>query len=150
MPLWQAADAYAKAGRPVVIVAGARYGMGSSRDWAAKGAALLNVHAVLGVSFERIHRSNLINMGILPLVLPAGITPQALKLGAADRIFLSAPPDDLVPQARIAIGISHADGRQSDFSARADVETTMEIMVLREGGMLPLILRKKLSESAAS
>jgi aconitate hydratase len=149
MPLWQAAAAYAQARRPVVIVAGARYGAGSSRDWAAKGAALLGVRAVLAVSFERIHRSNLANMGVLPLILPDGVTPQSLALGVGDRIYISAPPDYLVPHARIPVTIAYADGRRLDLQACAGVETANEIAVLAAGGVLPLILREKLRQAAA-
>ena len=135
--------------RSVVIVAGARYGTGSSRDWAAKGVALLGVRAVLAISFERIHRSNLVNMGILPLLLPDGVTPASLGLTVADRIFVSAPPDYLVPRARIAVSIAHADGRRSDLAARADVETAAEVEILTAGGMLPMILRQKIRQNAA-
>jgi aconitate hydratase len=133
----------------VVIVAGARYGAGSSRDWAAKGAALLGVRAVLAVSFERIHRSNLVNMGVLPLILPDGVTPQSLALGVGDRIYISAPPDYLVPHARIPVTIAYADGRRLDLEACAGVETANEIGVLAAGGVLPLILREKLRQAAA-
>jgi aconitate hydratase len=133
----------------VLIVTGARYGTGSSRDWAAKGVALLGARAVLAISFERIHRSNLVNMGILPLLLPDGVTPASLGLTVADRIFVSAPPDSLVPRARITVSIAHADGRRSDLAARADVETAAEVEILTAGGMLPMILRQKIRQNAA-
>jgi aconitate hydratase len=146
LPLWRAAARYAEEDQPVVIVAGERYGMGSSRDWAAKGAALLGVRAILASSFERIHRSNLINMGILPLILPEGITPQSLGLRAQDRLSVSASPERLAPRADIAITVAYADWRAAHFIARADVETSMEVRILRAGGMLPFILRRALAE----
>src|SRR3546814_14942593 len=85
LPLWQAAGRYADAGESLVLVAGERYGTGSSRDWAAKGAALLGVRAVLAAGFERIHRSHLVNMGLLPLVLPAN-RPDRQSVGAGKRV----------------------------------------------------------------
>jgi aconitate hydratase len=92
LPLWRAAQRYASQGASSVIVAGERYGMGSSRDWAAKGVALLGVRAVLALGFERIHRSNLIGMGILPLRIPAEMSPAHLKLGPGDMIEIEALP----------------------------------------------------------
>jgi aconitate hydratase len=141
LPLWQAAARYAEHGQPVVIVAGERYGMGSSRDWAAKGASLLGARAVLAASFERIHRSNLVNMGILPLRLPVDRHPSMLALAPEDRIEIDAPADTLVPRANIPVTIHRNDGRVEHFEAAAQVETALELQVLRAGGIIPLILR---------
>ncbi len=141
MPLWRAAARYAEAGQPVVIVAGERYGMGSSRDWAAKGASLLGARAVLASSFERIHRSNLVNMGILPLRLPADRHPSTLMLRPEDRIEIDAPADELTPRAMVPIAFHRRDGSVERFEARAEVETALELSVLRAGGIIPLILQ---------
>jgi aconitate hydratase len=143
--LWRAAARYAEAGQPVVIVAGERYGMGSSRDWAAKGASLLGARAVLASSFERIHRSNLVNMGILPLRLPADRHPTMLALRAEDRIEIDVPADALEPRATISVTLRRADGSSDQFDASAEVETALEVAVLRAGGIIPLILRGALS-----
>jgi aconitate hydratase len=142
LPLWQAAAQYAAEGESVVVVAGDRYGMGSSRDWAAKGQYLLGVRAVLAVGFERIHRSNLCNMGILPLELPA-----ALSLGLGDRIEIDMPDDALAPSTPCAVRVHYADGRVHAFTARAAVETRAEVRVLKAGGLLPLMLRASLTAS---
>jgi aconitate hydratase len=145
LPLWVAADRYAQAGEPVVLVAGARYGTGSSRDWAAKGPALLGVRAVLATSFERIHRTNLIGMGILPLRLQTGEgTPLGLGLRPGDRIAIDAPADRLQPRAAIEIVIERAGGGHDRLHAQAAVETRLEIETLRAGGLLPLILERAL------
>ncbi|MGY8667542.1 aconitate hydratase AcnA [Bradyrhizobium sp. UFLA05-109] len=137
-----AADHYQKQQRPVVVVAGERYGMGSSRDWAAKGVALLGARAVLALSFERIHRSNLIGMGILPLLLPADRRPQTLRLRPDDRLEIYAPVDTLKPRAAVNVRILRDDAEIDRFVAVAAVETNLECETLRVGGLLPLILRR--------
>lgn len=144
MPLWRAASRYAEAGEPVVIVAGDRYGMGSSRDWAAKGVDLLGARAVLATSFERIHRSNLINMGILPLRLPATHHPSRLALEPGDRIEIDAPIEALAPHATIPVAILRRSGESEPFLAVAEVETGQELEALRFGGIIPMILRAHL------
>ncbi len=140
MPLWQAAEDYRSMGIPVVIVAGERYGMGSSRDWAAKGAALLGARAVLATGFERIHRSNLIGMGVLPLRLPQGLHPEALALGPGDWITLDFDANTLEPRAEVAVRVERLDGDTVRFTARAAIETRLEVETLRKGGIMPLIL----------
>jgi len=142
LPLWIAAKRYAARGTPVVIVAGERYGTGSSRDWAAKGASLLGARAILAMSFERIHRSNLINMGILPLRLPCDAHPSALGLGLGDRIGIDTP-ETIQPRAIVRGTICRADGTTRPLELRAEVETGLEAQVLNAGGMLPMLLRSK-------
>jgi aconitate hydratase len=139
LPLWQAAERYAASQEPLVLVAGERYGTGSSRDWAAKGAALLGVRAALAASFERIHRSNLVNMGILPLRLPANRHPERLSLRPGDHIEIDAH-DGLAPHGGIAVAILRAEGSVDRFTAQAEVETDMEVQILRSGGIVPMIL----------
>ncbi|WP_134725804.1 aconitate hydratase AcnA [Paracoccus luteus] len=148
LPLWQAAAHYAQAGQPVVIVAGERYGMGSSRDWAAKGAALLGARAVLAVGFERIHRANLIGMGVLPLRLPEGVTPASLALRVGDVIGIDADPAALVPRGPVPVVVRREDGRTQTLAAQAAVETTLEIETLRQGGLMPMILRRVMETAA--
>ena len=141
-PLWEIADRYRREGEPVVIVAGERYGAGSSRDWAAKGVNLLGVRAVLAQSFERIHRSNLIGMGILPVALPADQNPERLALLPGDRIEVGA--DDVKPRGPVALAIVRRNGCVEHVDAHAAVETDLESRTLLAGGMIPLILSNHL------
>lgn len=143
LPLWKAAARYYEDGRNAVLVAGERYGMGSSRDWAAKGLALLGIRAVLAVSIERIHRSNLIGMGILPLQIPPEYHPRNLKLAAGDKIFIQAEAAALAPQADIPVRIVRKSGTL-EFLARAAVETQAEVDILREGGIIPRLISRVL------
>ncbi len=140
MALWQAAERYRDAAAPVVIVAGERYGTGSSRDWAAKGANLLGARAVLAASFERIHRSNLVNMGVLPLRLPAGMHPDTMELRPGDQIEVDAQA--VAPRAHVAAAIHRSDGTVERFTAQAAVETGLEAQVLTRGGIIPLIIAR--------
>jgi aconitate hydratase len=142
LSLHAAAERYARQGRSVVLLAGERYGMGSSRDWAAKGVALLGVRCVLARSFERIHRSNLIGMGILPLRLPDDRRPQDLGLEVEDLIEIDAPPDAIRPRAEISVQITRKGKRLDSFIAASAIETGLESDTLRAGGLLPLILHR--------
>jgi aconitate hydratase len=144
LPLWRAAARYAEAGEAVVVVAGERYGTGSSRDWAAKGVSLLGARAVLASGFERIHRSNLVNMGILPLRLPIDRHPSALALRPGDRIGVAASAEQLRTRDDVEVTIHRADGRRERFVAHAQVETELELATLRAGGMIALILARRL------
>lgn len=143
MPLWKAAEAYREAGQHLVIVAGERYGMGSSRDWAAKGAALLGAKAVLADSFERIHRSNLIGMGILPLRMTS---PTAeLNIRPGDTIFIDCDFDALVPRMVVHVELRRGNGETTILETRAAIETEVEAATLQEGGIMPMILKKQRS-----
>jgi aconitate hydratase len=151
--LWLAAELYESEGTSLVVIAGERYGTGSSRDWAAKGLWLLGVRAVLALSFERIHRSNLIGMGIIPLQLPAQFTPAKLALTARDFLEIKADPAVLSPGARVAVRVHRAGDADGDatsidqtFMATAAIETALEVELLVEGGILPYILRRGRSE----
>src|SRR6185312_5654991 len=144
LPLWRAAERYAAQRTPLVIVAGERYGMGSSRDWAAKGVALLGVRAVLALGFERIHRSNLIGMGIAPLRLPAGWTPARLALGPDDIIEIDAAEELIRPRGRVPVRIERRSGNLA-FDATLAVETSLEVELLVSGGIMPLILERAIS-----
>lgn len=142
MALWRAAARYREEGSSVVIVAGDRYGMGSSRDWAAKGVALLGTRAVLAASFERIHRSNLVNMGILPLRLPQGCTAAALRLVPGDMLRIDAAQETIAPRARLSVSILRRDGASESFQVVVALETSLEVDVLRSGGLLPMIVSR--------
>jgi aconitate hydratase len=145
LPLWLAAGLYESEGTSLVVVAGERYGTGSSRDWAAKGLWLLGVRAVLALSFERIHRSNLIGMGIIPLQLPAQLTPAKLALTARDTLEIKADPAILSSGARVQVSVYRAGDAEAtsiDFMATAAIETALEVDLLVEGGILPYILRR--------
>ncbi|MDC6130410.1 aconitate hydratase AcnA, partial [Burkholderia gladioli] len=144
LPLHEAAARYREAGEAVVLVAGARYGTGSSRDWAAKGQRLLGIRAVLATSFERIHRSNLIGMGILPLRMIELAHPDALALQPGDRIEIDAREAVLQPRAAVRVSIVRAHGRVEPLAALAAVETRLECELLRAGGVIPFILRRHL------
>jgi aconitate hydratase len=149
MPIFEAAARYAEQGDNVVLVAGERYGTGSSRDWAAKGQRLLGIRAVLAVSFERIHRSNLIGMGILPLRLTGGANPVTLDLRPGDKIEIDAPAQALSPRCTIAVRIVRANGDVEALDAIAAVETQLECTLLRSGGVIPLILQHHLAKQEA-
>lgn len=138
--LWDVAEHYRREGRSVVIIAGERYGAGSSRDWAAKGVALLGVRAVIARSFERIHRTNLIGMGVLPIVLPED---QPLRVSALDLIDVEA--DIVVPRGQIRLTWKKHLGEPQRIVGRAAVETEQEVETLRRGGMIPQILSRRLN-----
>ena len=148
MPIWDVASRYRDAGESVVLVAGERYGMGSSRDWAAKGQRLLGIRAVLASSFERIHRSNLIGMGILPLQLQDGENPNRLALQPGDRIEIDATPDALAPRAPVPVHVVRRNGQREAVPAVAAVETQLEVRLLRQGGVMPAILRQQLEAAS--
>ena len=136
--IYDAAMHYLQAGTPVVVAAGREYGTGSSRDWAAKGTRLLGVRAVLAESFERIHRSNLVNMGVLPLQFEPGVTRQSLGVAAQTQIDIDIP-DDLSPQSWLSCRV-HTDGRTQEIRLLARLNTAHEEAVWRNGGILPRIL----------
>jgi aconitate hydratase len=143
VPVYDAAVAYARDHTPLVILAGKEYGSGSSRDWAAKGTALLGVKAVIAQSYERIHRSNLIGMGVLPLQFPAGVTADSLGL-QGDEVFtirgITAFNEGRTP-AEVDVAAVAADGRTVEFSARVRVDTPGEADYFRHGGILQYVLR---------
>ncbi|MET0962585.1 MAG: aconitate hydratase AcnA, partial [Noviherbaspirillum sp.] len=146
VPIFEVAQRYRDEGHAVVLVAGERYGTGSSRDWAAKGQRLLGIRAVLAMSFERIHRANLIGMGILPLRLPPAMHPDALRLAAGDRIEIDAPAASLSPRCAIPVRLHRGNGAIETFSALAAIETRLETELLRHGGVIPYILQKTIAE----
>ncbi len=151
LPAWQAAAAYAEAGLPVVLVAGERYGTGSSRDWAAKGAQLLGARAVLANSFERIHRANLVCMGVLPLQLPDGWTPGSLGLLPGDTLSIGWSPADLAPRCTVPVAVRRAASEEVVHgTAVALLDTAREVSLIQAGGIIPMILSRALGTSASA
>jgi len=139
--VYDAAMHYRQEGVPLVVLAGADYGMGSSRDWAAKGTFLLGVRAVIARSYERIHRSNLVMMGVLPLTFPEGEDAASLGLDGTET-FTIAVADDLTPRAAVRVTATRADGSSVAFDATARVDTPVEVEYLRHGGILHMVLRR--------
>ncbi|MBK5567981.1 aconitate hydratase AcnA [Ensifer sp. SSB1] len=138
-PLWEVAERYRSEQRSVVVVAGERYGAGSSRDWAAKGIGLLGVRAVIALSFERIHRTNLIGMGVLPIILQEEKMP---LISALDLLEIDATA--ICPRGPVPLVLKRTSGENVTLAARAAVETEQEVETLRAGGMIPQILDRHL------
>jgi aconitate hydratase len=140
MPIYDAAMAYQAAGKPLVIFAGKEYGTGSSRDWAAKGTRLLGVRAVIAQSFERIHRSNLIGMGVLPLQFADGESWQTLGLTGAESVTIEGLTA-LTPRSPVTVRIGFADGTVKEAVTRCRIDTINELDYYRHGGILHYVLR---------
>ena len=145
MPIYDAAMKYAETKTPLMIFAGQEYGTGSSRDWAAKGTALLGVKAVVAQSFERIHRSNLCGMGVLPLQFPEGMTAQTLKLDGTETFDLLGLSDDIKPMSDVTLVIHRANGTEEKVTLRSRIDTAIEVEYVRHGGILPYVLRQLLA-----
>jgi aconitate hydratase len=139
--VYEASLNYKEAGTPLVVLAGSDYGMGSSRDWAAKGTFLLGVKAVIATSYERIHRSNLVMMGVLPLQFASGDDADSLGLDGTEVIDV-AVDDSLTPGQDIEVAAVRADGTVVSFTATARVDTPIEVDYLRHGGILHMVLRQ--------
>ncbi|WP_395058556.1 aconitate hydratase [Polaromonas sp.] len=144
MAIYDAAMKYMQAGMPTVIFAGEEYGTGSSRDWAAKGTQLLGIKAVVARSFERIHRSNLVGMGVLPLQFKPGDTWQTLRL-TGNEVIDVLPDPDLKPQSEATLTVTRADGTQQQLQLILRIDTPIEVDYYRHGGILPFVLRQLLA-----
>jgi len=141
--IFEASEHYQQQGIPLVVLAGAEYGSGSSRDWAAKGTLLLGVKAVIATSFERIHRSNLIGMGVLPLQFPEGESPESLGLTGEETFAISGVTglnDGSIPDT-VAVTATREDGSEVSFDARLRIDTPGEATYYRHGGILQYVLR---------
>jgi len=145
MPIYDAAVRYRQEAVPLVVLAGAEYGAGSSRDWAAKGTYLLGIRAVIAAGFERIHRSNLVGMGVLPLELPPGITWQSLALTGEETYDIPGLDDRLSPGQQLAVHATAREGKVTRFHARVRIDTPVELEYFRNGGILQTVLRKLLA-----
>jgi len=147
MSIYDAAMKYASSGTPLVIIAGQEYGTGSSRDWAAKGTLLLGVKAVVAESFERIHRSNLVGMGVLPLQFSEGASAKSLGLDGTEIYELIGLDESLAPQQDLTLRIQRQNGESQDVVVRCRIDTPIEIDYYRHGGILPYVLRQLVAKA---
>jgi aconitate hydratase len=133
---------YQDAGVPLMVIAGREYGSGSSRDWAAKGTLLLGVKVVISESFERIHRSNLVNMGVLPLEFKHGENAASLKLTGSESYSVLGIVDGLKPRGDVRVVAQGSDGQSHGFTATVRIDTPEELVAFRHGGILPYVVRQ--------
>jgi aconitate hydratase len=144
MSIFDAAMKYAETNTPLVILAGHEYGTGSSRDWAAKGTRLLGVKAVVAASFERIHRSNLVGMGVLPLQFPDGTTAQLLGLEGSEIFSIIGLSETIKPGQAVRLEIEGKDRQKRSVPVKVRIDTPIEVDYYRHGGILPFVLRQLL------
>ena len=137
MPIYDAAIKYAEEDTPLVVIAGKEYGSGSSRDWAAKGTNLLGVRAVIAESFERIHRSNLVGMGVLPLQFAEGDDVESLGLTGEEEFSIAGIENGEAKEVTVRAG-------EKEFTARVRIDTPKEVQYFQHGGILPFVLRQLL------
>ncbi|MCS7208222.1 MAG: hypothetical protein NZ874_01480, partial [Fimbriimonadales bacterium] len=142
--IYEACQRYKASNTPLIVLAGKEYGSGSSRDWAAKGTALLGVRAVIAESFERIHRGNLVGMGVLPLQFMPGENVQSLGL-TGEEVFHIEGVESLTPRKVLTVRAVKPDGSETAFQALARVDTPIEVEYYRHGGILPMVLRKMMA-----
>jgi len=144
MPIFDAAERYKQDGTPLIVIAGKEYGSGSSRDWAAKGPMLLGVRAVIAESFERIHRSNLIGMGILPLEFLRGENRESLRLSGEEIFDITGIGERIAPRSKLKVHANHTDlgGTAIDFEVVVRIDTPDEAEYYRHGGILQYVLRQ--------
>jgi aconitate hydratase len=147
LSIYDASIKYQAAGIPLIILAGQEYGTGSSRDWAAKGTNLLGVKAVVAQSFERIHRSNLVGMGVLPLQFKEGTTAQTLKLDGTETYDIVGLDANIRPQQDLTLKITRKDGTVENVSVRCRIDTPIEIDYYQHGGILPFVLRQLVAKA---
>ena len=150
MPIYDASVHYQAAGASLIVIAGQEYGTGSSRDWAAKGTRLLGVRAVIAESFERIHRSNLVGMGVLPCQFKEGTNAQTLKLDGTETFDLvGLENSDIKPRQEITLVIHRENGASEEVPVTLRIDTPIEIDYYRHGGILPFVLRQLLAQMQA-
>ena len=142
LPIYEAAMRYQSEGTPLVVLAGREYGTGSSRDWAAKGTLLLGVKAVIAESYERIHRSNLVGMGVLPLQFGEGDTAESLGLTGRETLDILGVSEGLEPHARLTVVARTDDGQETSFSTIARLDSDVDVEYYRNGGILHTVLRR--------
>jgi aconitate hydratase len=147
MSIYDASVKYQAAGIPLIVIAGQEYGTGSSRDWAAKGTNLLGVKVVVAQSFERIHRSNLVGMGVLPLQFKDGATAQSLGLTGTETYDVLGLGSDLKPQQDLTLRITSQDGQSRDIAVACRIDTPIEIDYYQHGGILPYVLRQLVAQA---
>jgi aconitate hydratase len=144
MTIYDAAVRYQEERVPLIVIAGAEHGTGSSRDWAAKGTALLGVRAAIAKSFERIHRSNLVGMGVLPLQFPDGVDCQTLGLDGTELFEIGGIAEGVTPRKKLSVRATAADGTTKNFDVICRIDTPVEAEYYRHGGILPYVLRQLL------
>jgi aconitate hydratase len=149
MTVYEAAYRYEQEGTPLIAIAGKEYGSGSSRDWAAKGTFLLGIKAVIAESYERIHRSNLIGMGVLPLQFADGTSPESLGLDGSETFDIPGIAEGLVPGKRLTVRAQKDDGSSVEFEAVTRIDSPMEVEYYRHGGILQMVLRRLAQEPQA-
>jgi aconitate hydratase len=143
--IYDAAERYKAEKTPLVVLAGKEYGSGSSRDWAAKGTLLLGIRAVIAESFERIHRSNLVGMGVLPLQFKAGENAESLGLTGHEALTIRGLAGEIRPRQDLTVEVERKDGSKSSFTVTARLDTPVDINYYRNGGILQTVLRKMLA-----
>jgi aconitate hydratase len=146
MAIYDAAMKHIADGTPTVIFAGEEYGTGSSRDWAAKGTQLLGVKAVIAKSYERIHRSNLVGMGVLPLQFKGGDSAVSLGLTGDEAFDITGIAGDLKPQQDVTLTVTRKDGSTQQVSLLVRIDTPIEVDYYKNGGILPFVLRELVSK----
>ena len=149
MPIHAAAERYRQEGVPLVVIAGSEYGAGSSRDWAAKGTRLLGVRAVIAEGFERIHRANLVGMGVLPLQFPQGVTRKTLGLTGAELIDLVGISGKLAPRSEVECTFTRSDGTREKLGLLSRLDTRRDVEYFLHGGLLHFVLRHRLTTKVA-
>lgn len=142
MPIYDAAMKYQNAGTPLIVIAGKEYGTGSSRDWAAKGVCLLGVQAVIAESYERIHRSNLVGMGVIPLQFPQGVNRKSLNLDGSEQFNLTGIAGGIEPGMTVKLEILRSDGSSDSVEVICRIDTLDEVEYYRNGGILHYVLRQ--------
>ncbi|PVY76277.1 aconitase [Tamilnaduibacter salinus] len=147
MAIYDAAMAYRNEDTPLVVIAGKEYGTGSSRDWAAKGTRLLGVKAVVAESYERIHRSNLIGMGVMPLQFPEGVDRKTLGLTGEETISLTGMDGDITPGQAVTMVVDYPDGKQETVTLKSRIDTPNEAKYYANGGILHYVLREMIKEA---
>jgi aconitate hydratase len=150
MTIYDAAMKYKDAGVPLVVIAGKEYGSGSSRDWAAKGTRLLGVKVVIAESFERIHRSNLVNMGVLPLQFENGQSPANIGLSGREQYSVTGVAIGLRPGGQVTVHATEDGGETIEFKALVRIDTPEELVAFSHGGILPYVLRQLVGSAGPS
>ena len=149
MRIFEASTKYLEEGTPTLVIAGKEYGSGSSRDWAAKGPGLLGVAAVIAESYERIHRSNLVGMGVLPLQFINDENLESLGLDGTETFDITGVSDGLEPHAELTVKATSGDGKETEFSVECRIDSEVELDYYRHGGVLQMVLRRMLAESGS-
>jgi aconitate hydratase len=147
MSVYDASIKYKEDQTPLIVLAGKEYGSGSSRDWAAKGAFLLGIKAIIAESYERIHRSNLVGMGVLPLQYKAGDTAESIGLTGNELFSITGIAEDIKPLKRVQVIAKKEDGTEIKFQAIARMDSKIEIEYYRNGGILQYVLRQFLKKT---